>query len=145
MNVGALIKLAESSGVRIHAVDGNAKLRGDATAIKALMPKLAEHKAEIIAHLQRAERTGEFWPWAPYLDADDVQRFRAELVGMIERLADLESWPVEYRDDVLARAILGPLADLLPNLHHFGERLRAARAEAAARNAAGRRAWRFDR
>ncbi|WP_321920058.1 hypothetical protein [Paraburkholderia tropica] len=89
--------------------------------------------------------SGEFWPWAPYLGAADVQRMQTELLGMIERLADLEEWPDEQRDDVLARAVRGPLADLLPNLHHFNQRLTEATAAAAAREAVEKRTWRFDR
>ncbi|MFP3798688.1 hypothetical protein [Paraburkholderia sp. SIMBA_027] len=89
--------------------------------------------------------SGEFWPWAPYLGAADVQRMQTELVGMIERLADLEEWPDEQRDDVLARAVRGPLADLLPNLHHFNQRLTEAASVAAARKAVEKRTWRFDR
>ncbi|SAL75780.1 hypothetical protein AWB74_04874 [Caballeronia arvi] len=41
--------------------------------------------------------------------------FRAELVEIIERLADVERWAEGHRNDVLARAIRGPLADLLPS------------------------------
>ncbi|MFP3616517.1 hypothetical protein SB778_41485, partial [Paraburkholderia sp. SIMBA_050] len=77
--------------------------------------------------------------------AADVQRMQTELVGMIERLADLEEWPDEQRDDVLARAVRGPLADLLPNLHHFNQRLTEAASVAAARKAVEKRTWRFDR
>lgn len=48
---------------------------------------------------------------------------------MVEALADLEAWPEEHLvDDVLSRAIRGPLANLLPNLAHFRERFGAARA-----------------
>jgi hypothetical protein len=91
------------------------------------------------------EPAGEFWPWAPYLTAADVQRFRTELVGMIDRLADMEQWSGEHRDDVLSRAIRGPLSDLLPNLHHFNRRLTEAAAGATEQIAAARRSWRFDR
>jgi hypothetical protein len=91
------------------------------------------------------EPAGEFWPWAPYLTAADVERFRTDLVAMVETLADVEQWPDEHREDVLTRAIRGPLADLLPNLHHFNERLTEARAAVAAQETAARRAWRFDR
>ncbi|MFC0399241.1 hypothetical protein [Paraburkholderia rhizosphaerae] len=88
---------------------------------------------------------GEFWPWAPYLAAADVQRMRTELVGIIERLADMEHWPAKHRDDVLARAIRGPLADLLPNVAHFNERLMEANAAAAAREAVKQNSWRSNR
>jgi hypothetical protein len=63
---------------------------------------------------------------------------------MIEELSSLECCPEPYRDDVLSRAIRGPLADLMPNMHYFTERLSAARAEAAARAALDRRAWRLE-
>ncbi|WP_321866641.1 TubC N-terminal docking domain-related protein [Paraburkholderia tropica] len=146
MNVQSLFTEAKAAGVRLYLDGGKVKLRGNAEAMKALRPKLAPHKAEILAYLQSDEhRAGEFWPWAPYLGADDVARFRADLVGIIERLADMEVWPVELRDDVLARAVRGPLSDLLPNLHHFNQRLTEANAAAAARSAIEKRTWRFDR
>ncbi|WP_296650423.1 hypothetical protein [Paraburkholderia sp.] len=146
MNVQSLFAEAKAAGVRLYLDGDKVKLSGNAEAMKALRPKLAPHKAEILAYLQSAERAiGEFWPWAPYLGADDVQRMRTELVGIIERLADMGSWPDEDRDDVLTRAVRGPLADLLPNLHHFKEKLTEATAAAAARAAAEKRTWRFDR
>lgn len=92
-----------------------------------------------------SDAPGEFWPWAPYLLAADVQRMQTELVSMIEQLADMEGWPPEHRDDVLARAVRGPLADLLPNMHHFTQRLTEATAAAAARAAVEKRTWRFNR
>ncbi|MBB5420799.1 TubC N-terminal docking domain-related protein [Paraburkholderia atlantica] len=146
MNMSALIEEAKAAGVRVYLRDGKVKLRGSDEAMAAIRARLAPHKAEILAYLQSAEKqAAEFWPWAPYLTAADVERFRAELVAMVERLADLEQWPDEHRDDVLARAIRGPLADLLPNLHHFNDRLTEATAEAAARDAVDKRTWRYDR
>jgi hypothetical protein len=88
---------------------------------------------------------GLYLPWGPCLSPDDVRRMRAELVGMIEELSGLECWPESLLDDVLGRAIRGPLADLMPNLAHFTERLTEARAESAARDALDRRTWRYDR
>jgi hypothetical protein len=146
VNVRSLFAEAKAVGVRLYLDGGKVKLSGNADAMKALRPKLAPHKAEILAYLQSDERSiGEFWPWAPYLGAEDVKRMRTELVGMIERLADTEDWPSELRNDVLARAVRGPLADLLPNLHHFNQRLTEATAAAAAREAVEKRIWRFDR
>ncbi|MBB5506709.1 TubC N-terminal docking domain-related protein [Paraburkholderia atlantica] len=146
MSVQSLFAEAKAAGVRLYLDGGKVKLSGNAEAMKALRPKLAPHKAEILAYLQSDEhRAGEFWPWAPYIGAADVQRMRTELVGMIERLSDMEGWPPEYRDDVLTRAVRGPLADLLPNLHHFNQRLTEAHAAAAAREAVEKRIWRFDR
>ncbi|MGF6663833.1 hypothetical protein QF000_005501 [Paraburkholderia atlantica] len=146
MTVQSLFAEAKAAGVRLYLDGGKVKLSGNAEAMKALRPKLAPHKAEILAYLQSDEhRVGEFWPWAPYIGAADVQRMRTELVGMIERLSDMEGWPPEHRDDVLARAVRGPLADLLPNLHHFNQRLTEANAAAAACEAVEKRIWRFDR
>ncbi|MFC5428345.1 hypothetical protein ACFPTO_05920 [Paraburkholderia denitrificans] len=146
MNVQSLFAEAKAAGVRLYLDGDKVKLSGNAEAMKALRPKLAPHKAEILAYLQGDERAvGEFWPWAPYLGADDVQRMRTELVGIIERLADMESWSVEDRDDVLTRAVRGPLADLLPNLHHFNQRLTETIAAAAAHEAVTKNSWRSDR
>jgi hypothetical protein len=142
-------------GVRLSLSGDKVKLRGPANAIAAITPELAEHKPEIVRHLRNVARVPEecvgalrsadggfYLPWGPYLTPDDVSRMRAELVGMIEELANLECWPETYRDDVLSRAIRGPLADLLPNIAYFNERLSEARAEAAARAALDRRTWR---
>lgn len=88
---------------------------------------------------------GLYLPWGPYLDPESVDRMRGELIGLIETLADMEQWDTGRRDDVLTRAIRGPLADLLPNMAHFNERLTEARAEAQARAELDRRTWRYDR
>ena len=89
-------------------------------------------------------RGGAYLPWGPYLAPEDVRRMRTELVAMIEGLADLEHWREELRDDVLSRAIRAPLSALLTDVGHFNERLTAARAEAAARDALDRRTWKME-
>lgn len=76
---------------------------------------------------------GLYLPWGPCLSAVDVHRMRAELIAMVEELSTLERWASAHRQDVLTRVIRGPLADLLPNIAYFRERLDATRAEAAAR------------
>lgn len=77
-------------------------------------------------------RSGCFYlPWGPRLSSADVMRMRSDLVGMIEQLSDMEGWPKEHRNDVLTRAIRGPLSDLMPNLAYFRGRLDKARAAAA--------------
>ncbi|MET3229975.1 UNVERIFIED_ORG: hypothetical protein ABIC54_002160 [Burkholderia sp. 1263] len=144
--MSALIEEAKAAGVRVYLRDGKVKLRGSDEAIKAVRSMLAPHKVELLTYLQGADQQAiEFWPWVPYLTTADVERFRTELVAMIEKLADVEQWPAEHRDDVLARAIRGPLADLLPNLHYFNQRFTEATAEAAARRTVEKRAWRYDR
>ena len=41
---------------------------------------------------------------------------------MIEDLAVRERWDAQRLNDVLSRAVRGPLCDLLPNLHYLRER-----------------------
>ncbi|WP_431226863.1 hypothetical protein [Burkholderia contaminans] len=82
---------------------------------------------------------GLYLPWGPYLSAGDVHRMRVELIGMVEELSMLERWASANREDVLTRVMRGPLADLLPNVAYFRERLEAAHAEATARGALERR------
>ncbi|TCG06277.1 hypothetical protein BZM27_27575 [Paraburkholderia steynii] len=82
-----------------------------------------------------------FLPWGPYLDPGQVRMLRAEVVEMIESLAALEGWPQAYRDEVLARAVRGPLSDLLPNHHHFTERTIKAQCTAAAAELRDSRTW----
>ena len=112
----------------------------------AMLKALEQRKVGLPEPDLPSEKLSHLWlPWGPRFSADDVRRMRTDLVGIIETLADMERWPAEHRDDVLARAVRGPLADLLPNLAHFRERLATAQAQAAARAATSRRAWRFDR
>ena len=87
---------------------------------------------------------GLFLPWGAHLSPDDVRTVRAELITIIEALSALECWASAYREGVLRRAIRGPLADLLPNISYFRERLEAAHAEAAARAALEMRSWRLE-
>lgn len=82
-----------------------------------------------------------FLPWSPYIDPRKVRELRAELIEMIETLATLESWPHECRDDVLTRAIRGPLADLLPNISYFERRVIDAQCRVAAAELRDSRTW----
>ncbi|MBW9107770.1 hypothetical protein [Paraburkholderia phenoliruptrix] len=156
MNIPALIEKALAAGVQLYVRNGKVKMRGPVEAQEALRPALAPHRDEIRAYLLAAEQQecdgalqsedgGFYLPWGPYLTADNIRVLRVELVWIIEHLADLEAWPEEHREDVLTRAIRGPVSDLLPNIAHFKERLTEANAEAAARDAADKRTWRFDR
>ncbi|MBR8214695.1 hypothetical protein [Burkholderia vietnamiensis] len=162
MNATVIVNKAKAMGVRLSLNGDKVKLRGPTDAVAAIKPEVAAHKPEIVAHLRAAlsdnERVpgdcigalrsrdgGLYLPWGPYLDPASVDRLHGELIAMVEELADIESWPAGDRDDVLTRAIRGPLADLLPNRAYFSEQLTEARAKKAARELAGRRAWRFDR
>ncbi|HDR9799307.1 TPA: hypothetical protein QDC59_002899 [Burkholderia cenocepacia] len=91
----------------------------------------AEIPPDCVGALVDPDSGGLFLPWGSRLSADDVRRLSAELVGAIETLASMEHWPHELLDDMLGRAIRGPLADLLPNVSYFRERLEAAHAELA--------------
>ncbi|MCY0388237.1 hypothetical protein OVY01_13515 [Robbsia sp. Bb-Pol-6] len=68
-----------------------------------------------------------FSPWIAPMTADEFDCRRTELVGMIEDLAEIEGWPRDYLDDVLSRAIRGPVGDLRPNWHYFTKRLKEVR------------------
>jgi hypothetical protein len=84
-----------------------------------------------------------FWPWRESMTALDARYMRVNLVGMIEELAGSECWPRSMLDEVLSTAVRAPLSALLPDLHHFNERLSAARAEGAARTALDLLQWRL--
>jgi hypothetical protein len=84
---------------------------------------------------------GLYLPWGPRQSSDEVRQIRGELVAIIEELCSLECWPEQHRDDVLTRATRGPLADMMPNLCYFAERLEAAQAASAALRALDSRAW----
>jgi hypothetical protein len=162
VNVATLVEEARAAGVSLCLQDGKVKMRGPVEAQEALRPSLAPHRDEIRAYLQAENRLAEqppedcagalqsadggfYLPWGPYLTADNIRVMHVELVWIIEHLAQLEVWPEEHREDVLSRAIRGPLSDLLPNLHHFNQRLTEANAAAAARVAVHARTWRYAR
>lgn len=71
--------------------------------------------------------------WGPHLSAADVRDLRGELHDLIGELAQLEGWSDDHRDWVLFPALCGSLGDLLPDLHHFRQRVAEARAATAAR------------
>jgi hypothetical protein len=81
-------------------------------------------------------------PWGPRMSSCDVRRLLDELHAMIEELARVEGWPSERLADIMTRAIRGPLTDLLPNVAHFGTRLREQRAHTAARELLAKLTWR---
>ncbi|KVH77576.1 hypothetical protein WJ41_05070 [Burkholderia ubonensis] len=81
----------------------------------------------------RTADVGLFLPWGPRLSPDDVQRILFELAELIDNVADSEGWSFDHRADVMRRAKRGPLADLLPNLAYFRERMGEIFAERDAR------------
>ncbi|MCA7956404.1 hypothetical protein [Burkholderia multivorans] len=74
--------------------------------------------------------------WGPRLSAAEVRDMRGELFDLIHELAEVEGWADERRDRVLYPALCGSLGDLLPDLHHFRQRVADTRAATAARNVA---------
>lgn len=162
MSALEIINKARSLGVRLRLDGDMVKMKGPAGAVAAIKPEVAAHKPELVAYLRDAATDarpppddcvgalhdpdgGLYLPWGPSFTADNVRVMRAELVWIIEHLAELEAWPDEHREDVLSRAIRGPLSDLLPNIAYFKQRLTEVTAEAAARDAADKRNWRYDR
>ncbi|NYH23957.1 hypothetical protein [Paraburkholderia bryophila] len=163
MNTNArdLLGMANAAGVSVSLEGGIVRLRGPAAAIAATKPKLAPFKSEIVAYLRAAakdadkppadhalmlrdESNGLYLPWGPYMSADDVRRLRAVLADVIAELSRLEGWAHVDLDDITSRATRAPLSALLPDVRYFGERLAAARDEAAARAALAARTWKYD-
>ncbi|WP_069265323.1 hypothetical protein [Paraburkholderia nodosa] len=88
---------------------------------------------------------GPYLPWGPYVNREQLDAMQRELFSVVDELAKLEGWPDEGYDHVVMCIERQPISTLRPDLAHFAERLRIARVEAAARDAAARRSWRFDR
>ncbi|WP_024901565.1 hypothetical protein [Robbsia andropogonis] len=103
-----------------------------------MLSLVREAKAEILALLDGnypidPASGAKFMPWCPPIHPDQFVRWRLNTIDMIEELADLQGWPREHLDDVLSRAINGPVSDLRPNWHHFTNELRQARQQHARR------------
>jgi hypothetical protein len=156
MSVAQLLDRAAAMGVTLRLEGDAVKVGGPRAAREVIRPELAAHKPEIVAHLRAASNDavpadcvgalrsrdgGLYLPWGVPIPADQVREMQAELLGLIETLADYEGWPKDARDEVLTRATRGPLADLMPNLHHFRERVSEARTEYEARRLTHSRAW----
>ncbi|WP_124529918.1 hypothetical protein [Burkholderia sp. Bp8991] len=88
---------------------------------------------------------GLFLPWCAPVTADRLKELQRELFEAVDEVARLEHWPDDDYDLVIGAIERQPPSTLLPDLDHFRTRLRAARAGEQARQAASRRAWRFDR
>lgn len=155
--VAEILSKADVLGVRLILNGDKVRLVGKEEAREVIRPDVVAHKPELLAHLRAAANDaadcagalidpdgGAYLPWGPYLSADDVRRRRAELAELIEDLADAEDWPAAYRDEVLGRAMRGPLYDLLPNLAYFRERVAELDAEREARHLLRRRTWHME-
>ena len=157
MNVDRILNKAQAMGVRLRLDGDRVKMVGPAAAIASIKPELAAYKPAVVARLRAASGSasncfgaliaadgGAYLPWGAYLSAADVREMRAELVELIEDLADTDAWAQAFRDEVLSRALRGPVYDLLPNLAHFRERVAEIDAECEARHLLRRRAWRME-
>lgn len=162
MNAIAIVNKAKAMGIRLSSNGDKVKLRGPADAIAVIKPEVAAHKSEILAYLRASEVEGEetptdcvgalrepgaglYLPWMPALDLEQLQSMQRELFNVVDELARLERWPDDDYDIVVGAIERQPPSTLRPDLAHFRERLRVARLEAEARQAASRRAWKFDR
>jgi len=91
--------------------------------VRADKPELIEILASDDQYPMHPVNGAPFMPWCAPIPATEFVKWRGELIAMIEELAGLEYWDREDLDDVLTRAIYGPVSDLRPNWHHFNERL----------------------
>ncbi|VWM20550.1 hypothetical protein [Burkholderia lata] len=162
MSAITIVNKAKAMGIRLSSNGDKVKLRGPADAIAVIKPEVAAHKSEILAHLRASEvegtetpadcvgalrepSAGLYLPWGPYLNSSQLESMHRELFDVVDELAQLERWPDDDYDLVVGAIERQPLSTLRPDLAHFRERLRVARLEAEARQAASRRAWKFDR
>ncbi|WP_429497445.1 hypothetical protein ACQUFY_16795 [Robbsia andropogonis] len=74
---------------------------------------------------QHPESGASFMPWCAPVSPAQFRTWRGELVEMIEELAALQGWRRDHLDDVLTRAINGPVSDLRPNWRYFRDELHA--------------------
>lgn len=129
MDAQKVINRLTAVGYQIRLSENPGKLKITPSGIPDdLLDLVREHKAGILALLggdyPRCPDSGApFMPWCAPVSSDDFRKWRGELIAMIEELADLEGWPRDDLDDILSRAINGPVSDLRPNWHHFNERL----------------------
>ncbi|MGF6634284.1 hypothetical protein OKW38_002968 [Paraburkholderia sp. MM5496-R1] len=72
-------------------------------------------------------------PWGLRLSGDEILGLRGDLVELVEQVAAYECWAEEFLCSVMYLALHAPVSDLLPNLHHYRERLDVAEAEIDAR------------
>jgi hypothetical protein len=86
-----------------------------------------------------------YLPWGPYINREQLSAMQRELFEVVDELAKLERWPDADYDHVVMCVERQPISTLRPDLAHFTERLRVARAEDTARLVASRRAWKYDR
>lgn len=154
MKVADILSKAHALGVRLRLDGEIVKIAGSVKAVAAIKPDIAAHKPEIVLYLRSAANDpvdvcfpvsrdgGAFMPWCAPVAPGQVREWMAELVELIEEIANAENWLPAHLDNVLARAVNGPLSDLLPNLHHFRATVAEIDAECEARHLVHLHTWR---
>lgn len=137
MNAPDILARCHARCVTLHLTATGLKMAGPAEAVEDLRPAVIAAKPQILAYFRELvdgallhEGGGYYLPWGPYLSAAELERMRGELLESIEELSRIEGWDQGTLDDIAGRAMRSPLSDLLPNLHHFAERLRKVREKA---------------
>jgi hypothetical protein len=157
MSAAEIVERAATLRVRLWIDRERINMAGPSKSVATIKPKVAAHKPEIMTYLRAAASEaadcagalidpdgGAYLPWGPYLSSKDMLTMRDELVALIDEPAARERWDAPRLNDVMSRALRGPLGDLLPNLHYFRERLEVLKAQEAAREAKERLSWRLD-
>jgi hypothetical protein len=136
MKPPSIIAACNAAGVTLNLTSTGLKMSGPTHAIEQLKPAVVAAKKEVVAYLTHYlggalldPDGGYYLPWGPYLNGRDVHRLRVQLLQMIEEVADIEGWEQSCKDNILERALRGPLSDLMPNVHHFTKRLRQKQKE----------------
>lgn len=155
MKVAEILSKAQAMGVRLRLDGDIVKIAGPTKSVASIKPEIAAHKPAIVSYLRAAanepgERNdcpvsadgGAFMPWCAPVTPAQVAAWQAELLELIEEIADSECWSRAALDEVLIRAIRGPLSDLRPNLGYFRERVVEIDAERRARQLIASRTWR---
>ncbi len=137
MSVAQILSKARAMGVRLSLNGDGVKLRGPADSVASIKPEIAAHKPALLAYLRRSATEAAVQahcpvengpPMSPYVVPMPIERVAellADLREAINRLADIEAWPVGYRDDLLQRVCRTPPACLEVDLHYFRGHLEA--------------------
>jgi TubC N-terminal docking domain len=154
MNLAEILCTAQAMGVRLRLDGDRVKIAGPIQAVASLKPEIAAHKPEIVSYLLAAANDpgesdsfpvspdgGAFMPWCAPVTPSQVTTWQAELLELIEEVADSECWSPGALNDVLIRAIRGPLSDLRPNLGYFRQRVADIEAERRAKRLVASRTW----
>lgn len=133
MNVESLFNRAQVRGVRLALNGDKVTIRGPSEAVAAITPEVVAHKLELLDYLRMAANDstgasgypvadGPFTPYCVPLPRDAVAAMQAELVSLIDRLADGESLHEDRRTKLVQTVHRQPLSSLRGDLAHFRAR-----------------------